>query len=240
MGRYEPKERKNRGKVTKKNHRVDNGNCSLQNAWMVREFAQKGGHRRRVSRTRASRARIPCKLALFAFTTFTPEGTAARWVFLRLVIFQCSMRAFLRAFLGLFSPSWDEKQFRVLKNVRKKSFSRCGWGSCNEICEGCESKKSKIAVCTRMRAREKGVFGFIYRSLLAVVSGCCHTCMERGERVSRWSQIYLRRLAKNVGDFPENVGDFLKNVGVFFGKFGAKVQKVVRVAGAVEKAPKPV
>ena len=47
-------------------------------------------------------------------------------------------------------------------------------------------------------------------------------------------------MAKNVGDFPENVGDFLKNVGVFFGKFGAKVQKVVRVAGAVEKAPKPV
>ena len=39
--------------------------------------------------------------------------------------------------------------------------------------------------------------------------------MERGERESRWSQIYLRRLAKNVGDFPENVGDFLKNVGVF-------------------------
>ena len=36
------------------------------------------GHRRRVSRTRASRARIPCKLALFAFTTFTAEGTAAR------------------------------------------------------------------------------------------------------------------------------------------------------------------
>lgn len=64
--------------------------------------------------------------------------------------------------------------------------------------------------------------------------------MERGERESRWSQIFLRRLAKNVGDFPENVGDFLKNVGVFCGKFGAKVQKVVRVAGAVEKAPKPV
>ena len=50
--------------------------------------------------------------------------------------------------------------------------------------------------------------------------------MERGEREVRWSQIYLRRLAKNVGDFPENVGDFPENVGVFFGKFGAKVQKV--------------
>ena len=64
--------------------------------------------------------------------------------------------------------------------------------------------------------------------------------MERGEGESRWSQIYLRCLAKNVGDFPENVGDFPENVGVFLGKFGAKVQKVVRVASAVEKAPKPV
>ena len=130
--------------------------CKMRGWWG--SLLRRGGHRRRVSRTRASRARIPCKLALFAFTTFTPEGTAARWVFLRLVIFQCSMRAFFRAFLGLFSPSWDEKQLRVLKNVQKKCVSRCGWGSCNEICEGCESKKSKIAVCTRMRAREKYVF----------------------------------------------------------------------------------
>ena len=136
-------------------------------------FAQKGwwsvGHRRQVSRTRVSRARIPCKLALFAFTTFTIEGTTARWVFLRLVIFQCSVRAFLGAFFELFSPSWDEKQFGVLKNVRKKCVSRCGWGSCNEICEGCESKKCKISVGARTRTREKIVFRFIYRPILAVV-----------------------------------------------------------------------
>ena len=171
MGRYEPKEWKNRGKVTK----ILWGDaimiilvCKMRGWWGG--LLKRGGwvveHRRRVSRTRVSRARIPCKLALFAFTTFTAEGYTARWVFLRLVIFQCSMRAFLRAFLGLFSPSWDEKQFRVLKNIRKKIFSRCGWGSCNEICEGCESKKSKIAVCTRMRAREKGVFRIIYTALV--------------------------------------------------------------------------
>ena len=170
------------------------------------------GHRRRVSRTRVSRARIPCKLALFAFTTFTAEGTTARWVFLRLVIFQCSVRAFLGAFFGLFSPSWDEKQFRVLKYVRKKRVSRCGWGSCNEICEGCESKKCKISVGARTRTREKGVF-LIY--LQTSIGGCCHTSMERGERESSWFQIYLRGLVKKVGDFPKNVGDFLKNVGEF-------------------------
>ena len=30
-------------------------------------------------------------------------------------------------------------------------------GGYKEICEGCESKKSKIAVRTRVRAREEGV-----------------------------------------------------------------------------------
>ena len=183
-------------------------------------------HRRRVSRTRASRARIPCKLALFAFTTFTAEGTTARWVFLRLVIFQCSVRAFLRAFFGLFSPSWDEKQPEMLKCVRKKCVSRCGWGSCNEICEGCESKKCKISVDARTRTREKGVFRFIHGSLLAFVGSCCHTSMERGERVSRRFQICLRCLAKNVGDFPKNVGDFLKNVGDFSENVGVFLWEV--------------
>ena len=162
MGRYEPKERKNRGKVTKilwGDTIVSILVCKMGELWECLLRRREGvGHRRRVSRTRVSRARIPCKLALFAFTTFTAEDTTARWVFLHLVIFQCSMRAFFRAFLGLFSPSWDEKQLRVLKNVQKKCVSRCGWGSCNEICEGCESKKSKIAVCTRMRARENYVF----------------------------------------------------------------------------------
>ena len=231
MGRYGPKERKNRGKVTK----ILWGDaimiilvCKIREWWggLLKKGGGVMGHRRQVSRTRVSRARIPCKLALFAFTTFTIEGTTARWVFLRLVIFQCSVRAFLGAFFGLFSPSWDEKQPEMLKCVRKKCVSRCGWGSCNEICEGCESKKCKISVGAHTRTREKGVFRFIYRPLLAVVGGCCHTSMEHGERASRYLQIYLRCLAKNVGDFLKNVGDFPENVGVFCGKFGAKVQKV--------------
>ena len=171
------------------------------------------GHRRRVSRTRVSRARIPCKLALFAFTTFTIEGAKARWVFLCSIFLPCLLRAFLGAFFSQFSPSWDEKQPEVLKYVRKKCVSRCEWESCKEICEGCESKKCKISVGARTRTREKGVFRFICRSLLAVVGGCCHTSMGRGEREAGWTQIYLRCLAKNVGDFPKNVGDFLKNVG---------------------------
>ena len=103
----------------------------------------------------------------------------------------------------------------MLKYVRKKCVSPCGWGSCKDICEGCESKKCKIPVGARTRTREKGVFRFIYRPLLAVVGGCCHTSMERGERVSRRFQIYLRCSAKNVGDFLKNVGDFSENVGVF-------------------------
>ena len=142
--------------------------CKMGELWECLLRRREGvGHRRQVSRTRASRARIPCKLTLFAFTTFTIEGAKARWVFLRLVIFQCSVRAFLRAFFSQFSPSWDEKQPEVLNFVRKKCVSPCGWGSCNEICEGCESKKCKISVDARTRTREKGVFRFIYTPMVA-------------------------------------------------------------------------
>ena len=113
-----------------------------------------------------------------------------------------------------------------VKNVRKKRVSRCGWGSCNEICEGCESKKCKISVGARTRTRKKDVFRFIHRPLLAVVGGCCHTSMERGEREAGWFQIYLRCLAKNVGDIPKNVGDFLKNVGDFSENVGVFLWEV--------------
>mgnify|MGYP003089325717 CR=1 FL=1 len=158
MGRYEPKERKNRGKVTKKNHRVDNGNCSLQNAWMVREFAQKGGAQEAsFSHACVTRAHS-LQTCTFCFHNLHAKRHYSSLSFLMLRFFQCSMCAFLRAFLGLFSPSWDEKQFRVLKNVRKKCVSPCGWGSCKEICEGCESKKCKISVGARTRAREKHAF----------------------------------------------------------------------------------
>ena len=71
----------------------------------------------------------------------------------------------------------------MLKYVRKKCVSPCGWGSCKDICEGCESKKCKIPVGARTRTREKGVFRFIYRPLLAVVGGCCHTSMEKDRLV---------------------------------------------------------
>ena len=238
MGRYGPKERKNRGKVTK----ILWGDaimiilvCKIREWWggLLKKGGGVMGHRRQVSRTRVSRARIPCKLALFAFTTFTIEGTTARWVFLRLVIFQCSVRAFLGAFFGLFSPSWDEKQPEMLKCVRKKCVSRCGWGSCNEICEGCESKKCKISVGAHTRTREKGVFRFIYRPLLAVVGGCCHTSMEHGEE--------CLVDFKFISDVWQKTWEiFRKTLEIFCGKFGANGRKVVSVAGAVENAPKPV
>ena len=114
----------------------------------------------------------------------------------------------------------------MLKYVRKNRVSHYGWGSCKEICEGCESKKCKISVGARTRTREKGVFWFICRPLLAVVGGCCHTSMERKEREAGWSQIYLRCLMKNVGDFPENVGDFSENVGVFSENVGVFLWEV--------------
>ena len=114
----------------------------------------------------------------------------------------------------------------MLKYVRKKCVSPCGWGSCKDICEGCESKKCKISVGARTRTRKKGVFRFVCRSLFEVVGGCYYISEERGEREAGWSQIYLRCLAKNVGDFLKNVGDFLKNVGDFSENVGVFLWEV--------------
>ena len=148
MGRYGPKERKNRGKVTK----ILWGDaimiilvCKIREWWggLLKKGGGVMGHRRQVSRTRVSRARIPCKLALFAFTTFTIEGTTARWVFLRLVIFQCSVRAFLGAFFELFSPSWDEKQFGVLKMSERSAFLVVGEGVVTKSVKVVKAKSAK-------------------------------------------------------------------------------------------------
>ena len=53
-------------------------------------------------------------------------------------------------------------------------------GGYKEICEGCESKKSKIAVRTRIRAREEGV---CIESLMI-----WKECFERKEKLPhrRW------------------------------------------------------
>ena len=65
--------------------------------------------------------------------------------------------------------------------------------------------------CAHAYARERRFLIYLQTS----IGGCCHTSMEHGERASRYLQIYLRCLTKNVGDFPKNVGVFSENVGDF-------------------------
>ena len=65
----------------------------------------------------------------------------------------------------LFSPflmvesffAWRASLIHLLKYVRNMSVFICLSEGYKEICEGCESKKSKIAVRTHVRAREEGV-----------------------------------------------------------------------------------
>ena len=113
----------------------------------------------------------------------------------------------------------------MLNFVQKKCVSRCGWGSCNEICEGCESKKCKISVGARTRTRDKGVFWFICRSLFAVVViPAWSVGKERVVDLAFISDVWQ----KTLEIFWKTWEIFRKTLEIFCGKFGAKVQKVVK------------
>mgnify|MGYP006963748308 CR=1 FL=1 len=85
------------------------------------------------------RARIPCKLTLFAFTTFTDW----RWV-------STKMTDKLHSFTLQYSTTHclNQTDFGThLKNVVPNTLAlHCISGDYIEICEGCESKKHKISV----------------------------------------------------------------------------------------------
>lgn len=53
------------------------------------------------------------------------------------------MRAFLEAFLGLFSPSWDGKQFRVLKMPERSAFLVVGEGVVRKSVKVVKAKNAK-------------------------------------------------------------------------------------------------
>jgi len=67
--------------------------------------------------------------------------------------------------IALFSPflraesffAWRASLVYLLKYVRNICVFVCLSEGYKEICEGCESEKSKIAVRTRVRAREEGI-----------------------------------------------------------------------------------
>ena len=113
----------------------------------------------------------------------------------------------------------------MLNFVRKKCVSRCGWGSCNEICEGCESKKCKISVDARTRTREKGVFRFICRPLLAVVVTPAWSMEKERLVICKFiSDVWQ----KTLEIFRKTLEIFRKTWEFFCEKFGANGRKVVK------------
>ena len=102
----------------------------------------------------ASRARLPWDFWFFAFTTFT-EG-----------VFSIKIPCFiLFSWMEEFPTFWAlEEHLLVLFSVCLVNFVPNMvviiwiWLFYSEFCEGCESKKLKIAVCARVRAREGTLF----------------------------------------------------------------------------------
>ena len=78
----------------------------------------------------------------------------------------------------------------------------------DRICEGCESKKSKIAVCARICARVKEPS---YRAK----RGEKIWMREKGKSARAVGDKNVRPISKNVGDFPKNVGENLEKLQRF-------------------------
>ena len=99
--------------------------------------------------TRARRARLPWEFRFFAFTTFTE-----RCFFQEKVVLESSsaLRTFFLEKMKVYSLSSQAK----LNTVPNTFVMNCEIVCYERICEGCESKKSKIAVCARICAREEG------------------------------------------------------------------------------------
>ena len=76
----------------------------------------------------------------------------------------------------------------------------------DRICEGCESKKSKIAVYARICAHEEG-------SPHREKRGEKIRMREKGKSARVVGDKNVRAISKNVGEKKKNVGDFPKNVG---------------------------
>lgn len=76
----------------------------------------------------------------------------------------------------------------------------------DRICEGCESKKSKIAVCARICARVKEPSHRAKR-------GKEIRMREKGKSARAVGDKNVRPISKSVGEKKKNVGDFPKNVG---------------------------
>ena len=95
------------------------------------------------------RARIPCKVALFAFTTFT-DG---RWVFIKMTGKPHYFAPKYDTFHSLYRTDFHA----LLKNaVPNTLVCRCISVDYTHFCEGCESKKCKNVGCARTRTRERG------------------------------------------------------------------------------------
>ena len=68
-------------------------------------------------------------------------------------------------------------------------------------CEGCESKKSKIAVCARVKEPSH-----------QARRGKEIRMMEKGKSARAVGDKNVRAISKNVGDFPKNVGENLEKL----------------------------
>lgn len=111
-----------------------------------------------------------------------------------------ALRTFFLEKMKVYSLSSQAK----LNTVPNTFVMNCEIVCYERICEGCESKKSKIAVCARIHARKR----VPHREK----RGEKIRMREKGKIARAVGDKNVRAISKNVGDFPKNVGENLEKL----------------------------
>ena len=136
-----------------------------------------------------------------AFTTFTENPFFQG----KVVLESCpALRTFFLEKMKVYSLSSQAK----LNTVPNTLVMCCEIVCYERICEGCESKKSKIAVCARICARVREPSHQAKREEKIWMR-------EKGKSVRAVGDKNVRPISKNVGDFPKNVGENLEKLRRF-------------------------
>ena len=112
-----------------------------------------------------------------------------------------ALRTFFLEKMKVYSLSSQAK----LNIVPNTLVINCEIACYDRICEGCESKKSKIAVCARICAREEG-------SPHQEKRGEEIRMREKGKSARAVGDKNVRAISKNVGENLEKLRRFLRNL----------------------------
>ena len=152
MGRYPPKEGKNRRKVHffLSIHKIWNTDIAKQSHFLNPSFGSQIGDERFLAYTR-KRARLPTAILFFCcHKCHTRDRSEKRsWQKYR------KRREEKHRFFNCQSRILKTSTPQLLKHIQKKAIKHCFTTTCTDNCDTCDSKKDKTPVSARVRVRAR-------------------------------------------------------------------------------------